>query len=132
MRLLVILLARDLCLIITEKKDFEFLHKDCFFTEESVMTVAIANALMTCKDYKDLSEETIKNMLNIGRRYPYSGYCSHFLSWIFGDEQKPLMEVLEMARQCVFLLVNLLQNLLKRQRVYLIKLLAFRTATQKE
>lgn len=71
------------------KKDFEFLHKDCFFTDDSVMNVAIANALMTCKDYKDLSEETIKNMLNIGRRYPYSGYGSHFLSWLFGDEQKP-------------------------------------------
>lgn len=25
------------------KKDFEFLHKDCFFTDDSVMTVAIAN-----------------------------------------------------------------------------------------
>ena len=30
-------------------KDFELFDKECFFTDDSVMTIAVAEALMRCK-----------------------------------------------------------------------------------
>ena len=72
-----------------KSKKFNLFHIDCFFTDDSVMTVAIVNAFMTCEDYSNLSEDVIKSMVNIGRRYPYCGYGSRFLTWIFSDKHEP-------------------------------------------
>lgn len=37
-------------------KDFEFLTHKCFFTDDSVMSLAVCEALMHCKpDYSDLN-----------------------------------------------------------------------------
>ena len=44
-------------------KDFEFLSKYNSFTDDTVMTLAIAKSLLDSKlDYSDLSELTIKNI----------------------------------------------------------------------
>ena len=41
-------------------KDFDFLTHQCFFTDDSVMSLAVCDALMHCKpDYSDLSNITI-------------------------------------------------------------------------
>ena len=43
-----------------KEKDFEIFHEDCEFTDDSVMTLAIAKALIESKeDFEDLSEKTI-------------------------------------------------------------------------
>ena len=44
-------------------KDFDFFHPSCEFTDDTVMTCAVAQALMDCKeDYSDLSEKTVAAM----------------------------------------------------------------------
>ena len=67
-----------------KSKEFEFFHKDCSFTDDSVMTIAVANALMLCDDdFSNLSEIAIREMVDIGRSYPSAGFGGHFINWIF-------------------------------------------------
>ena len=56
--------------------------KGCRFTDDSVMTLAIANALMECKgDFDNLSDVAIKYMKEYGRKYPLVGYGNNFNRW---------------------------------------------------
>lgn len=65
-------------------KEFELLHPDCYFTDDTVMTCAVAKALMECKsDWSELSEKAIRCMREIGREYPSCGYGAKFIYWIF-------------------------------------------------
>jgi type I restriction enzyme M protein len=71
-------------------KDFEFFGKGCFVTDDSIMTIAVAKALMDCKgDYSDLSEKAIKAMQELGRPYPNCGFGGSFYNWIYSDNPKP-------------------------------------------
>ena len=71
-------------------KDFEFFHPNCEFTDDSVMTCAVAQGLMDSKpDYSDLSERTIEAMQRIGRQFPYCGYGARFINWMFSDHPQP-------------------------------------------
>ena len=56
-------------------KDFELFSKGCNFTDDSVMTIAIAEALLavgTEASVADIEEAVISNMQDWGRRYPYA------------------------------------------------------------
>ncbi len=71
-------------------KDFELFSEDCFFTDDTIMTLAVAKALIESKD--DLSKlgyNTIKYMQEIGRNYPDSGYGGNFYHFIFSDNPFP-------------------------------------------
>ena len=71
-------------------KDFELLTKDNRFTDDTVMTCAVAQALMESKeDYSDLSEKAIEVMQRIGRHYPSCGYGGRFYRWMFTNDPKP-------------------------------------------
>ena len=71
-------------------KEFEFLHPDCEFTDDTVMTCAVAQGLMDSKeDFSDLSEKTIEAMQRIGRLFPNCGYGARFIHWMFSDEPQP-------------------------------------------
>ena len=71
-------------------KDFTFLTPRCCFTDDTVMTCAVAQALMDSKeDYSDLSEKTVAAMQRIGRQFPDCGYGSRFIYWMFSDDPKP-------------------------------------------
>ena len=71
-------------------KNFNFFDKNCFFTDDSIMTLAIGKALLDCKgDYSSLSEKTVQCMQKVGRPYPYSGYGGMFMEWMYSDEPKP-------------------------------------------
>ena len=71
-------------------KEFTLLDYKCFFTDDSVMTLAIAKALLECKkDYSDLSEKAIEYMQNVGRHYPNSGYGGAFYDWVYSNNPKP-------------------------------------------
>lgn len=60
----------------------EFLE-NCRFTDDTVMTVAIANALLEADgDYTNLSKLAIKNMKMFGNKYPFAGYGSRFKRWL--------------------------------------------------
>ena len=71
-------------------KDFRLFHKRCTFTDDSTMTLAVANAILRCKgDFTNLGEETVKSMQEIGRAYPKAGYGGSFYEWIFSDDPQP-------------------------------------------
>ena len=71
-------------------KQFEFFHKYCRYTDDSVMSLAVAKAFIESKDdYSNLEEETIKSMVEIGRKYPDCGYGPSFYRWIVSDKHEP-------------------------------------------
>ena len=75
-------------------KDFELFDKESFFTDDSVMTIAIAEALMQYKsidenNIKEFKEKLIDIMHEIGIKYPDCGYGGHFLMWILRNKREP-------------------------------------------
>ena len=71
-------------------KDFEFLTYKCFPTDDSIMSLAIAQAILVSKkDHSDLSKNAIECMQNVGRNYLSCGYGGSFYGWIFSDDPKP-------------------------------------------
>ena len=72
------------------RKDFELFDGDSFFTDDTVMTLAVAKALLESgKDYSKLGENCVKYMRKIGCNYPDSGYGGRFFAFIFGPDPKP-------------------------------------------
>ena len=72
-------------------KDFEFMPYDkCFPTDDSIMTLALAKAILISKDdYSDLSDNAVFCMQEIGRKYPDCGYGGNFYYWMFSDNPEP-------------------------------------------
>ena len=71
-------------------KDFELFTKECFPTDDSIMTVAVGKAILDCNgDYGDLSARAIGCMQELGRPYPCCGYGGSFYHWIYGDDPQP-------------------------------------------
>ena len=72
-------------------KDFEFFSDKCIFTDDSVISLAICNALMKSKsDYSNLGELAIQSMQNLGRLYPGRRYGMKFKRWLSSDDPQPL------------------------------------------
>jgi len=68
-------------------KDFELFHKSCFFTDDSVMSLAVAKAVLEADgDTEKLSSLAVKYMREIGRKYPDSGYGGMFRKWLFSND----------------------------------------------
>lgn len=60
------------------------------FTDDTVMTLAVAKALLDCKgDYEKLSEIAIKSMKELGRKYPLVGYGNNFNRWLMLPNAEP-------------------------------------------
>lgn len=71
-------------------KDFEFFSPRCFFTDDSVMSLAVCKALMESRsDFSDLGEQAVRWMQKIGRPYPNCGYGGSFYRWMYSDHPKP-------------------------------------------
>ena len=71
-------------------KDFTLFHPKCFFTDDSIITLAVAEALLRSgPDYTDLREQTVRCMQEIGRPYPRSGYGGRFFGWMYSDNPQP-------------------------------------------
>lgn len=71
-------------------KEFELFDKDCFFTDDSIMSLAVCDALMRCRsDYSDLSDQAVRSMQEIGRPYPGCGYGGSFFRWMYSKNPKP-------------------------------------------
>ena len=67
-------------------KDFRLFQEEMFFTDDTVMTIAIAKAL---KEKGDAGENAIRWMRKLGARYPYSGYGGRFREWLFDESMGP-------------------------------------------
>lgn len=71
-------------------KEFTFFHIDCFATDDSIMTLAVAEAILACnEDYSDLGDQTVKYMRELGHRYPDAGYGGRFREWLKKPFPKP-------------------------------------------
>lgn len=73
-----------------KSKDFEFLTYKCFPTDDSIMTLALAQAILVSKpDHSDLGKNAVECMQSVGRNYPDCGYGGGFRKWMFSDDPKP-------------------------------------------
>lgn len=63
-------------------KDFPLFSPRSTFTDDTVMTVAIARAVLSGDDYA----ATVKD---VGRRYPHCGYGGSFFQWLFSESSIP-------------------------------------------
>lgn len=73
-----------------KSKRFDFFTRKCFPTDDSIMTLALAQAILASKeDYSVLSENAVKYMQSIGRSYPDCGFGGMFQRWIFSDNPHP-------------------------------------------
>jgi len=85
-------------------KEFELFADDCEATDDSIMTLAVAKAIMEtdkekvssapgCEHDSDyytlLSKMTVKYMQEIGRQYPHCGFGGSFARWVINDDPKP-------------------------------------------
>ncbi len=73
-----------------KSKEFELFTEDCRFTDDTVMTIAIAEAILK-SDLKleKLSEKAIFCMQKYGRKYPFAGYGGSFMQWIHTSRPQP-------------------------------------------
>lgn len=67
------------------KKTFPLFRKDCRFTDDTVMTCAVADAVMKGGSKDDF----IDSMKKYGRMYPDAGYGGAFRNWLFSDSRAP-------------------------------------------
>lgn len=71
-------------------KQFTLFHLDCFVTDDSIMTLAVAKALEeSYQDLEALPERTVHFMQTIGRPYPDCGYGGRFYGWMYSDHPMP-------------------------------------------
>ena len=68
----------------TNDYNFEFFSKECDFTDDTICTIAVADALLNNADFG----ETIHKWC---RRYPYptGGYGISFHKWVLSDQPQP-------------------------------------------
>jgi len=64
-----------------KSKEFELFHPDCCFTDDTVLTVALAESILTGHDYSSL-------MKAYYRRYPDAGYGGFFHRWAGAADSK--------------------------------------------
>ena len=71
-------------------KDFVLFGKQCAFTDDTVMTLAVADALTRCGgDAEAFRQSLIEVMHQYGERYPYAGYGGRFQVWLREGETAP-------------------------------------------
>ncbi len=63
-------------------KNFTLFHPHCTFTDDSVLTIGVAEAILTGRPYLEAVRE-------IGRRYPDAGYGGSFFNWLHSDNPRP-------------------------------------------
>ena len=68
-------------------EDFELVPKGSRFTDDTVMTLAVAEWLMT--DPEHTAETLVACMQRLGRKYPNAGYGGMFRKWLASDNPQP-------------------------------------------
>ena len=70
-------------------KDFPLFAPNCFFTDDSIMTLAVGRAFLNCTDGADFPEELVYQMRLFGRMYPHGGYGGRFKQWLRAEDPHP-------------------------------------------
>ena len=68
-------------------EDFELLPAGSRFTDDTVMTLAVAEWLMTDPSHSERA--LVECMQRLGRKYPYVGYGSMFRFWLYTENPEP-------------------------------------------
>lgn len=68
----------------TSDYDFELFSRDCSFTDDTLCTVAVADAILRCQPYGDTVHKWC-------RRYPQpmGGYGCRFAAWVESNDPQP-------------------------------------------
>lgn len=80
-----------------KSKQFTLFTTDNYFSDDTVMTLAVAKALMETNKkevigeayYQLLEKLTIEYIQALGRKYPYAGYGGMFIRWLLSSNPKP-------------------------------------------
>lgn len=73
-------------------KEFSFFRRDCFFTDDTVMTFAVYRAIkryLEDEQNVDLYRTLTESMQHFGREYPNRGYGGLFKVWLASDRPRP-------------------------------------------
>ncbi len=71
-------------------KDFPLFNEDSEFTDDSVMTIAVADAMLSgAKDPERIKTLLVYSMKRWGRKIPDAGYGGMFYRWLFTDDPQP-------------------------------------------
>jgi ADP-ribosylglycohydrolase len=62
--------------------DFNLFTKYTYFTDDSVLTIAVMEVLLKKLDYAETYQR-------YGRMYPYRGYGNRFADWIYSEKPEP-------------------------------------------
>ncbi|MBP5459668.1 MAG: ADP-ribosylglycohydrolase family protein [Clostridia bacterium] len=69
-------------------KDFPLFRGDEFYTDDTVMTCAVAEALMD-RSEGTLEQKAVKWMRKLGRRHPGAGYGGRCAEWLKSEDPRP-------------------------------------------
>ena len=73
-------------------KDFPIFSEGCSYTDDTVMTVAVANALIkSYKEKSDFKTNVVEEMQAFGKKYPHpmGGYGARFFDWLRAENPEP-------------------------------------------
>lgn len=83
-------------------RNFELFNRSSVFSDDSVMTIAVAEALLKVTDGRSrafttedpdienrFKEILIDSLKKWGRRYPDAGYGGRFMAWLLSDKREP-------------------------------------------
>ena len=71
-------------------KDFPLLSEKSHFTDDTVMTVAVARGLIAGKGIPERTFEETKSEMRIwGEKYPHAGYGGMFRRWLHAENPNP-------------------------------------------
>ena len=72
-------------------KNFDLFSEGCGFTDDSVMTIAVGEALLAVGPeaaVKKIEDAVASNMQDWGKRYPHAGYGGSFRHWLKENNPK--------------------------------------------
>lgn len=73
-------------------KDFKLFSRRSHFTDDSVLTLAVCEALLKVGQdatVKEIEDAVITSMQSWGRRYPHEGYGGYFRRWLTARHPEP-------------------------------------------
>lgn len=73
-----------------KSKDFPLFNSESSYTDDTIMTVAIAMALMQHnKNDDEIKKQLIQCLILWGKKYPNAGYGSMFSKWLYSENHEP-------------------------------------------
>ena len=73
-----------------KSKDFPLFSKKSTYTDDTVMTIAVADAFLGAPAEKEaIRQRLIASMQRFGKLYPYAGYGGMFRCWLESDDPQP-------------------------------------------